>query len=147
MNAVALMQHACLPTTAGVSGTTKDFIHLMLLLGDPTPIDLANFRSAMVVWMTINRDHSLTEIMLGAEPFMAQEHRAFEDNDEELRVRKPKHVLPGDSDNSWNWLGAHALFKTEAGNADESHIGEMGLDRIFENEKKEEESKEASAEV
>jgi len=89
LNPVQIMDSLCLPTIAGPSGTTKDMLHMMALLGKPSAQDMADLRAAMVAWMLPARDHSFTEVMLGAEPFMAPEFRMFAGDAKELRPVEP----------------------------------------------------------
>mmetsp|Transcript_86296 Transcript_86296/g.200656 ORF Transcript_86296/g.200656 Transcript_86296/m.200656 type:complete len:467 (+) Transcript_86296:76-1476(+) len=56
-------------TAAAPSATTANVLQLALLLGF-TREDLVIFRAAMVAWMLPVDDHSLFEILLGADPFM-----------------------------------------------------------------------------
>ena len=58
-------------TVAGPSGTTQNMLQLALLLGF-SPAELALVRLTMVAWMLVTDDHSLFEMMLGADPYMPE---------------------------------------------------------------------------
>ena len=60
---------------AGPSGTTANMLQLARLLGLGADDEAVLVRLAMVAWMVPTNDHSLFEIMLGAEPHMAPPFR------------------------------------------------------------------------
>jgi hypothetical protein len=59
---------------AGPSGTTQNMLQYGLYLG-MTDDWSALLRLSMLAWMLTTRDHSLYEIMLGADPYMGRAHR------------------------------------------------------------------------
>lgn len=58
--------------TAGPSGTTANVLQLAKLLGF-APEDMLALRSTMMAWLVASDDHSVIEVLLGAEPFLPQQ--------------------------------------------------------------------------
>lgn len=80
-------------TAAGPSGTTANTLQLAQLLG-ATGDELVLLRLAMVVWLVLSRDHTLWEVMLGAEPFLTPALRIGELPDGQPAVCALGRLLP-----------------------------------------------------
>jgi len=95
-------------TAAGPSGTTSNVLMFATLLGFE-PGEMVLLRLAMMAWMTVTRDHSFYEIMLGGDSFMSPPF-TMEQGMDDLRRLMPVDVKVGSkvfaAKDVWSAVGA-----------------------------------------